>query len=464
MKPDILIRRGKIVGASETFTGDIAVKGDTIQAIGKQLGIKEAGRIIDARGKYVIPGGIDVHVHFELPFCGTVSADDFYTGTKSAALGGVTTVIDFASQDRKKGLMARIQARRKIADPKVCVDYGLHGTIVKWDEHTPVQIQEAIEYGIPTFKMYMIYEEEGWIADDATLFSGLELTRKIPCRIMVHAESERVMKLLIQRYLQKKKTLGAYAHVLSRPNFIEAEAVQRAITWTSVTNGRLYIVHMSTGDAADLMKVAISQGVDVNAETCPQYLLLDDSVFKDKKRGHLYATCPQIKKKEDNTRLWEALRDGDISVVSTDTCTFDTHQKALWKGDFTKIPYGLPGVETMRPLIFTFGVKKKRISMNRFVQLTSTNPAKIMGLYPQKGSLTPGADADIVIFDPRKETTIDYKKLASNCDWSPYQGWKVSGFPEYTILRGNVIVDQGSFCGAAGFGHFVKRKLVGYQE
>ncbi|MCD6385575.1 dihydropyrimidinase [Candidatus Sumerlaeota bacterium] len=460
MKCDLLIKGGKIFTAEESFKCDIAIKNDKIIAIGKNLPSREAKRVINAQGKYVIPGGIDVHVHFELPFCGTVSADDFYTGTKAAACGGVTTVIDFATQDTKRGLLAGIEARRKIADPKVCVDYSLHASIIRWTERTPLEISEAITYGVPTFKMFMIYEEEGWQSDDAALFSALELSDLFNFRLMVHAESERVMKLLINHYLKQKKSVGAYGHTLSRPNFIEAEAIQRAITWTAVTGGRLYIVHMSTSEGTDLVKTAQAEGVNVLAETCPQYLLLQDDVFKDKKTGHLYATCPQIKKKEDNMRLWLGIMDGEISVVSTDTCTFTKKQKALWKGDFTKIPYGLPGVETLIPLLYTYGVCEGRITMNRLVEVVSTNPAKIMGMYPQKGSLMIGTDADITIFDPKKTTIIDYKRLATNCDWSPYQGWKVKGFPEYTILRGNVIVDNGEFCGSKGFGKFIQRKLT----
>jgi dihydropyrimidinase len=307
--------------------------------------------------------------------------------------------------------------------------------------------------------MFMVYEEQGLNSDDATLFAGLELSETFNYRIMVHAESERVMNMLIRHYLKQKNKLGAYAHALSRPNFIEAEAIQRAITWTGITGGRLYVVHMSTREGADLVKAAQYEGVDVLAETCPQYLLLQDSVFKDKKTGHLYATCPQIKKKEDNARLWEGLSNGEIAVVATDTCPFTKKQKAMWKGDFTKIPYGLPGVETMMPLIYTHGVRKRRISMNRFVELVSTNPAKIMGLFPRKGTIAVGSDADIVIFNPKKETIIDHKKLATNCDWSPFQGWKVRGFPEYTILRGNVIVKDGKFCGKKGMGQFLPRAL-----
>ncbi len=459
MQYDVLIKGGNIVTSETAFVGDIGINDGKISVVG-DISSTEARRSIDARGKYVIPGGIDVHVHFELPFCGTTSSDDFFTGTRAAACGGVTTIIDFAQQDTEKGLLAGIEQRREIADPKVCVDYSLHGSIIQWDERTPLEITEAIAYGVPTFKLYMIYEDEGWQADDAILFSALELSRTMNCRVLVHAESERVMNLLIDYYRDKMAELGAYAHVLSRPNFIEAEAIQRAITWTTITGGRLYIVHTSTGEGAALLKAAQEDGVDVLAETCPHYILLQDDVFKDEERGHLYATCPQIKKQEDNVRLWQGLQDGEISVLATDSCPFTKEQKALWNGDFTKIPYGIPGVETMMPLLYTYGVEEGIINMQRFVQLVSTNPARIMGLYPNKGTLAPGSDADIVIFSPEKETTIDHERLATNCDWSPFQGWGVKGFPEYTLLRGTVIVEDQAFCGESGMGKFVKRELM----
>ncbi len=457
---DLIIKNGTVVTECSTSKVDIAVKGEKIVSIAKNIKPAPSAEIIDAKGKYVIPGGIDVHTHFQLPFCGTVSADDFYTGTKAAARGGVTTIIDFATQDKKKGMLYAIKKRMDEAKKKVCVDYSLHCVIINWNDRTEAEMKMVIAFGIPTFKMFMIYEAEGWQADDAMLFQGLEVSKKYGARIMVHAESEKVMSLLIKRCL-KIKGIGAYGHTLSRPNFIEEEAVQRAIKWTEVTNGRLYIVHMSTSEAADLVKKARKDKIDVVAETCPPYLLLTDDLFKDKKNGHLYATCPQIKKRKDNIRLWKALTDGEISVVATDTCTFNKKQKAMWKGNFTKIPFGLPGVEIMLPVIYTFGVLKNKFSINHFVSLVSSNPAKVMGLYPQKGTIVIGSDADISIFDPKKKKKIDYKELSTNCDWSPYQGMQLAGFPEMTISRGKIIVENGIFVGQAGYGKFLKRKVFG---
>jgi dihydropyrimidinase len=254
------------------------------------------------------------------------------------------------------------------------------------------------------------------------------------------------------------KQYGAYCHALSRPNFIEFEAISRAVTWAEATGGKLYIVHMSTGEGAEIISRAHKQGIKVFAETCPQYLLLDDSVFR-RDDGHLYATCPQVKSKEDSDRLWEGLASGDISTVATDTCTFNTAQKSMWEGDFTKIPFGLPGVETLLPLMYTNGVGREKISVQRMVQLLSTNPAKLMGMYPEKGSIAVNTDADIVVFDPDKKLTLSHKNLQTNCDWSPYEGFELKGYPEITICRGKIVAEQGKFSGDVGFGKFIKRGI-----
>ncbi|MFH0793511.1 MAG: dihydropyrimidinase [bacterium] len=457
MKLDTIVKGGTITTAAESYVGDIGIASGKIVALGRDLQAANGAKVIDAKGKQVLPGAIDVHVHLQLPFCGTVSADDFESGTRAAARGGVTTVIDFAIQDVENGLMAGIEKRMAEADPKVAVDYSLHSIIIRWNEKTEKEMKKVVDYGIPSFKMFMIYEKEGWQSDDAALFSALSESANTGATICVHAESERVMNVLIKRYLQQKG-VGAYGHVLSRPNFIEEEAIQRAIKWTEVSGGRLYIVHMSTGEGADQVKHGQERGVRVHAETCPQYLLLNDEVFKDKKFGHLWATCPQIKKAKDNERLWRGLVDGEVSVVSTDTCTFTKTQKAMWNGDFTKIPFGLPGVETLFPSVYTSGFKAGKFSLNHLVKLVCANPAKIMGLYPQKGTIALGSDADVIIIDPKKSKEIDYKELDTNCDWSPFQGWKMFGFPDTTLSRGKVVVEQGKFVGKKGQGKFVKRK------
>jgi dihydropyrimidinase len=465
MEFDLIIENGILADGFSLYEAAIGIKDGKITAISKSLA-QTTQKTIDARGKYVIPGGIDVHVHFQLPFCATISADDFVTGTKAAAAGGVTTIIDFAIQQKGKSLMDAIRARREEADGKVCVDYSLHGAITDWNDATKAELPKIIDYGIPSFKMFMIYRTEGWMADDGMLFEALELSAKLGAMIEVHAESAFILEKLIARYhtpdLMKK--YGAYCHALSRPNYIEEEAIQRAVKWAEVTDGRLYIVHMSTGGGAAIVGAAKTRGVNVHAETCPQYLLLTDDMFR-RDDGHLYATCPQLKSSEDCRSLWNGLARGEIEVVATDTCTFTREQKAMWNGDFTKIPYGLPGVETLLPLMYSEGVTKGRLNLNKFIELISVNPAKLFGMYPAKGSLQVGTDADLVIIDPKHEVKLDPAKLETNCDWSPYDGWLLHGYPVLTICRGEIVADTGTFVGTTGYGKFIARKpCKGYNE
>jgi dihydropyrimidinase len=456
MAMDMVIKNGTIITDSQTLKADIGIKDGKIAASG--LGL-DGKNIIDAAGKYVMPGFLDVHVHLQLPFCGTVSADDFESGTKAAAAGGVTTLVDYAIQSKGNTIAAAVKARKTEADPKVCVDYSLHGGITDWHEGTRKELAGLVADGIPSFKMFMIYRAEGWMASDSMLFQGLEEMQKLGGTIMVHAESVDVLDYLVGKYHNQNdmEKYGAYCHVLSRPNYVEEEAIQRAVKWAEATGGRLYVVHMSTGGGADIVNAAKAKGVKIFAETCPQYLLLDDEVFKGE-NGHLYGTCPQIKKKVDSERLWAALGSGEIDTVATDTCTFDTNQKAMWEGDFTKIPFGMPGTELMVPLTYHFGVGEGRITLNQLVHYLSSNPAKIFGMYPEKGSLEIGTDADICIFDPEKEVTIDYQQMETNCDWSPYQGWEIKGYPDTTIVRGKMVGQDGKFVGDVGYGQFVKRK------
>jgi dihydropyrimidinase len=256
------------------------------------------------------------------------------------------------------------------------------------------------------------------------------------------------------------KKFGAYLHTMTRPSFIESEAIERAIRWTRATGGRTFIVHMSTADGADLIRRAQEDGVDILAETCAQYLVLDDEAFK-RKDGHMYATCPQIKKPRDQKRLWQGLKNGEVCNISTDTCTFTTKQKAMWKGDWTKIPMGMPGLETLLPVVYTHGVLKRRLTVNEFVDKCCTSPAKIMGMFPKKGTLAVGSDADIAIIHPSRKKRIDWRRMETNCDWSPFQGWQMAGFAEHTFCRGQQIVDNYKFCGRNGYGQFVPRAHVG---
>lgn len=463
MKCDTIITGGTVVTADSQRVADVAIRGEKIAAIGKNLAGKNANgtAIVDAAGKYVIPGGLDVHVHLELPFCGTVSSDDFDSGTRAAARGGVTTLIDFAIPYGKESLMDAYRNWRAKSDGKACIDYCYHMAITNWDRHGP-QMDKMVEMGCPTFKQFMIYESEGWQSDDRAIFNALEKCKKLGAMLLMHAESSRVLDELIARHHTQAlmKKYGAQLHGMTRPNFIEAEAIQRAVKWCEVTGGKLYIVHMSTAEGADIIRDAQARGVNVYAETCAQYLVLDDSLFAGKD-GHLYACCPQIKKPSDQKRLWQGLKRGEVCVVSTDTCTFTRKQKAMWKGDWTKIPMGMPGLETLLPIVYTHGVLKKRMSMKEFVAKCCTNPAKIMGLYPQKGTLRKGSDADIAVIDPKKKIRVDHKTMETNADWNPFQGWPLAGFAHTTFSRGRKIVDGYKFVGENGWGKWLPRKKAG---
>ncbi|CAN5433342.1 dihydropyrimidinase [soil metagenome] len=462
MAYDLIIANGTVVHTDREEHADIAVKGERIAAIGPHLAENaDVATVINAAGKYVIPGGLDVHVHLELPFCGTVSSDNWTTGTRAAARGGVTTVIDFAIPFGEQSLSDAWYAWQERAKPQACIDYAFHMAITNWDHHGP-EMEAMVKKGCPTFKEFMIYASEGWQADDRAIYNTLERAKKLNAMLLVHAESSRVLDELIARHHTPElmKEYGARLHAITRPNFIEAEAIQRAAMWAEVTGGRLYIVHMSTGEGADIIKTLRAKGVDVYAETCVQYLVMDDSVFA-KEDGHLYACCPQVKKPKDIERLWKGVNDGEVCVISTDTCTFTKAQKAMWNGDWTTIPMGMPGLETLLPLVYTQGVLGKRITLQQMVQKCCSNPAKLMGLYPKKGVLAAGSDADIAVFDPASTIEVDHKTMETGADWNPYQGMKLAGFAEHTFSRGRQIVKNYKCLDAHGWGQWLPRERAG---
>jgi dihydropyrimidinase len=463
MKPTKVITGGTVVTPAGTFVGDVAIRDEKIVAVGPQLDAQGA-EIIDASGHYVIPGVLDVHVHLELPFCGTVSADTYLNGTRAAARGGVTTVIDFAIPPAGGSLDDAADTWLAKAEGKSLIDYTFHICITDYARHKD-QIAGMVRRGFSTFKEFMIYASEGWQSDDAAMFGTLEQMNDLGSMLLVHAESARVLDELIARHhtpeLMKKH--GAVLHALTRPNFIEAEAIQRAVMWSEVTGGQLYIVHMSTAEGTDIIRNAQARGVPVLAETCVQYLVLDDSVFA-REDGHLFACCPQLKKPADQERLWQGLKSGEVSVISTDTCTFTREQKAMWEGDWTKIPMGMPGLETLLPLTYTHGVLGGRLSIEEMVRKLSTNPAQIMGLYPRKGAIEVGADADIAIIHPGSTIEVDPKTMEGGADWSPFEGWKLAGFARTTLSRGDVIVDNYKVVGKAGRGKWLERKSAGLRN
>ncbi|MBA3343066.1 MAG: dihydropyrimidinase [Gemmatimonadaceae bacterium] len=461
MRFDKIVRGGNVVTPRGTSVTDVGIVGEKIAAIGPDLDGSPGAQIIDASGHHVIPGVLDVHVHLELPFCGTVSSDDYRTGTRAGARGGVTTLIDFAIPYANESLSQAADNWMARAEGKALIDYTFHICITRYNEHKD-QIKGMVDRGFTTFKEFMIYESEGWQSDDRALFGTLEKMNEYGTMLLVHAESSRVLDELIERHHTPAlmKEHGARLHRMTRPNFIESEAVQRVVTWCEATGGQLYIVHMSTGEATDIVKAAQSRGVPVVAETCAQYLVLDDSVF-DREDGHLFACCPQLKKPKDSARLWEGLRDGEVSVISTDTCTFTREQKAMWEGDWTKIPMGMPGLETLLPLTYTHGVLKDRISLEDMCMKLSTNPAKIMGLYPRKGAIEVGSDADLAIIHPDRVHCVDCEIMETNADWSPFEGWDLAGFARTTLSRGDVIVDDYAVVGKEGRGKWLPRTTAG---
>lgn len=482
MAYDTLIVGGTVHTAERSFAGEIGLIGETIAAVGSPgtLDRRGAKGLIDAAGMDVIPGCLDVHVHLALPFCGTVSCDDFESGSRAAACGCVTTVIDFAIPGEGESLADADAAWHAKARGKSHVDYAWHLAITK--KRHLAEIPAMIGRGRPTFKQFMIYESEGWNADDAMMIAALEQMRAHGGMLLVHAESARALDLLIERHHTPgmMREHGARLHRMTRPNYIEAEAIERAIRWSRETGGPLYVVHMSTGEGADLVRAARGRGVPVIAETCVQYLCLDDAVF-DRDDGHLFACCPQVKKPADVERLWRGLggvggsggeSGGEVSVVSTDTCSFTREQKAMWRtpegyGDWTKIPMGLPGLDTMVPIMYTLGVRGGRITMNDLVRLCATSPARVMGLGTRKGDIAPGFDADLAIIDPSRTIEIVPQgrekpaTIQSRCDWSPYEGWRLGGFARTTIVRGSVVVDDHRVVAETGSGRFIERAGVG---
>ena len=458
---DTIVRNGSVVTPAGIVAADVGITGETITAIGPALVAATGTKVIDATGHHVLPGVLDVHVHLELPFCGTTSSDDYRSGTRAGARGGVTTLIDFAIPYAGESLHDAADNWMKRAEGKALIDYTFHICITRWNEHKD-QIKGMVDRGFTTFKEFMIYESEGWQSDDRAMFGTLEKMREYGTMLLVHAESARVLDELIARHHTSElmTKYGARLHAMTRPNFIEAEAIQRAVTWSEVTGGQLYIVHMSTAEGTEIIKAAQARGVPVLAETCAQYLVLNDEVFA-RDDGHLFACCPQLKKPADSARLWQGLKDGTVSVVSTDTCTFTRDQKAMWGGDWTKIPMGMPGLETLLPIVYTRGVLGKQLSLEEMCLKLSTNPARIMGLYPRKGAIAVGSDADLAIIHPTSTHTVSPDTMETNADWSPFEGWDLAGFARTTLSRGEVIVDDYCVVGQAGRGKWLSRTTAG---
>jgi dihydropyrimidinase len=450
-----LIRQGRVVTAVDDYKADILIEGETVSVIGAKLEM-EADKVIDAGGKLVIPGGIDPHTHMELPFGGTTAADDFLTGTRAAAFGGTTTIIDFAVQYKGEALLQAVDNWHRKAEGKTAIDYGFHLITTELEDNQIEEMHTVMDEGITSFKLFMAYPGV-FLVDDATIFRAMTAAGERGGLICMHAENGIVINEIIKRALAAGRTAPKY-HALTRPTIAEAEGVHRAIAIAEMAETPVYIVHLSCADALNKVREARDRGILAFAETCPQYLFLSIDDYGDGFEGAKYVMTPPLREKWNQAELWKGLKMDDLQVISTDHCPFCMkEQKELGRDDFSKIPNGAPGVENRVPLIYHGGVVENRISLNRFVELTSTAAAKMFGLFPRKGTIAVGSDADIVIFDPDKEQTLSVETQHMNVDYSTYEGKRIRGVVETVLSRGRVVIENGEYKGKPGDGQFLKR-------
>jgi len=457
MSFDTIIANGTIATAVDTYKADIGISDGRISAIAETLPREQGKKTIDAKGKYVFPGGIDVHTHLDMPFGGTTSSDDFDTGTKAALYGGTTTLIDFAIQGKGQTLRTAFDAWMKKADGKANCDYGFHCIITDLPNDRIDEMGVLVREGVPTFKLFMAYPGV-LMLDDGSIFKALRATAKNGGMVCMHAENGSAIDVIVQQALTEGKTAPKY-HALTRPTTAEAEAVSRAVALAEMAGAPLYIVHLSCNDALEKIREARDRGLPVYAETCPQYLYLSlENMDAPGFEGAKYVFTPPLREKWHQEKLWEGLKNDQLQVVSTDHCPFCfKEQKELGKGDFTKIPNGGPGIEHRMSLVYSGGVASGRFKVNRFVEIVSTTPAKLFGLYPRKGAIAVGSDADLVIFDAQRKHTISAKTHHMRVDYSMFEGITVTGMPEVVMSRGRVVVEGDQFHGKAGTGSFLKR-------
>jgi dihydropyrimidinase len=456
MNFETVIKNGTIVTAEATYPADIGINGETIAAIGRGL---SGTREIDAAGKLVTPGAIDVHVHMQMSLGGgIISADNFFTGTRAAAFGGTTTIIDFVEPQPEQTMLAGLADRRAEADPQVVIDYGLHMTIGPHEIDKLAQVPAAFEAGCASFKLYMAY---GFRLTDDQLLKALTAVRDTGGLPVIHAENWDVICALIAQNLAAGRTTPHW-HPRSRPELLEGEAAGRAIDIATYVGVPLHIFHVGCQATVDRIAAAQHRGLPVTGESCPQYLLLDDSVYdRPGVEGALAVCAPPIRPAGEQDKMWAALARNTLQIVTTDHCPFVRADKmrGIAANDFSKIPGGVPAIEGRFPMLYAFGVRPGRFSANRWVEMACTAPAKMFGL-SQKGHIAPGFDADLVVFDPEKTVTLSTETLHENVDWTPYEGLTVTGWPEITLSRGEVIVQGDEFLGAPGRGRFIKRKFA----
>jgi dihydropyrimidinase len=452
-----LIKNGRIITASDDYVADILIEGENIKAIGKDLDI-QADQLIDAKGLLVFPGGIDPHVHLSMPFMGTFSSDDYETGTRAALYGGTTTVIDFILQKQGNSLRAAFEEWSGRANGNAVGDYGFHMAVTDFNDSTKAEIKEIIEEGITSFKTFMAYKGALMI-DDRQMIGLMEEVKEQGGLVTVHATNGDMIDYLIQKHRNEGKLSPLY-HYLSQPEVTESEAAERFTDMANYTGCPAYIVHLTCEGALDAVRNATRRNQKVFVETCMQYLILDASLYEQGFEGAKWVMSPPLREKKDQATLWAGINQGLVQLVGTDHCPFKWEQKLPGKNDFSKIPNGHPGIEHRMELLFSEGVNKGKISLNKYVEVTSANASKIFGMFPQKGTVAVGSDADIVIFDPHEKHTISAQTHHMNTDYSGYEGWEVTGKVKTVFLRGKMVINENICLGEKGYGKFVKRNKV----
>jgi dihydropyrimidinase len=451
-----VIRNGRVVTSSETFQADVLVEDGVIAAVGRSL---RGDEVIDAAGMLVLPGGVDVHTHMEMPVGAISSTDDFCTGTVAAACGGTTTIIDFVEPLPGQGLCAALDERMDTARSKVAVDYGLHMTMISAEPSALDEMATVTARGVTSFKVYMAYA--GLMLDDEALLKVLVRSREVGGRVSVHAENGHMIRYLTERFVREGKRAPIW-HARSHPPEAEGEAVGRVIDLAGLAQAEVYLVHVSSAAGLGRVGAARDAGRKVWAETCPQYLVLDEERYGDPAFGGArFVMSPPLRTKADQDALWRGLADGLLQTVATDHCPFNFRgQKELGRNSFALIPNGAGGVETRLALLYHFGVNAGRISVNRFVDVACTSPARLFGLGGRKGSIAAGCDADLVLWDPDRTVEISAGRLHQNVDYTPFEGMAVKGWPALTMLRGQVIVRDGTYVGRRGDGRFLRRDCL----
>jgi dihydropyrimidinase len=454
----LLIKNGEMITATDRLFVDIYCENERVTQIGPGLTAKEGDTVIDAQGKWVIPGGIDVHTHLDLPFMGTVAKDDFESGTIAAAAGGTTSIIDFVIPSKKTPLMEAYKQWMEKAEGKAIFDYGFHMAVTWWDDSVKKELEKVFDTGMTSFKVFLAYKGAIGV-EESELYQIIEVAQRLGGLTTVHAENAEIIDRLSKKLLAEGKT-SPLDHARSRPPEVEEEGINRALTLAYIHKAPIYFVHMSCALGVEKVRDASFKGRTVYGETCPQYLLLDETYYERPNwEGAKWVMSPPLREKSNQEALWNGLKNGLIQTVTTDHCPFDfCGQKDMsGKNDFSKIPNGIPGIEDRMLLMYTYGVTRGRFDVHKWIELCCSNPARIFNLYPKKGTIQVGSDADLVVFDPHYEGVISQKTSHHRVDYSAFEGFPVKGKVTHTTVRGTVVWENGTFKGKAGFGKYLSR-------